>query len=353
MVYCDLLNLPDRLFKFYRYDSNLNEKRLLGEIFLATPFDFNDPCDCQRDVFNNSVAREKVKGKGWVCKKLQELGYNEKDSLLISNSLLKNDTYKYEVYKKQLATIGILCLTKNYSDTLMWGYYANNDGYCIEYNSKKIVHRIVIGYINKMDYATTLRLFQEDSYSTEPSERTSNLSKEELNAAQEFSEFDMKLISNTYLSELDDKCKVVNFIRNVYLKRISGRDIDYKVPPDGSPSYLFFDNNKAINVAKYYKKTIAWKHEQEFRIVVSFGGRLIINIGKDIIENIYIGCNMKNEKVIEIAYLISKLKLKVGLYKMNRLKNCGLQPVKINVHKCLNSVSDTDNYLNSMCKLFW
>ena len=57
MPHHDILNLPPKLFKYYRYDSDLNEKRLKGEVFLATPFDFNDPCDCQRDVINNSSAR--------------------------------------------------------------------------------------------------------------------------------------------------------------------------------------------------------------------------------------------------------------------------------------------------------
>ena len=200
----DILNLPSKLFKYYKYDSELNEKRLKGEIFLATPFDFNDPCDCQRDVINNSSAREKAKHKGWVCNKLEELGYSKSDSLKISKSLLKDDTYKYEVYKKQLEKVGILCMTSNVADSLMWGYYANNDGYCIEYDTKKIVHQLVIGYINKLDYETTRRLFQKDRYSEDPAKRTPSLTIEQLNSADIFTATDITLITNGYLAELGD-----------------------------------------------------------------------------------------------------------------------------------------------------
>lgn len=79
----------------------------------------------------------------------------------------------------------------------------------------------------------------------------------------------------------------------------------------------------------------------------------MINLGKDIIKNVYLGCNMKNEKVIEIAYLISKLGLKCGLYKMKRLKNCGLQAVNLDITECTGKFSDVETYLKDRCKLYW
>ena len=118
----DLLHLPTRLFKYYRYDDKLNAKRLTGEVYMATPFDFNDPCDCQRDVINNAVQRESVKGSGWLLRKLVELNYSKAEASIRAKSLLVDDTYKYDVYKRQLERVGILCLTPNHADTLMWGY---------------------------------------------------------------------------------------------------------------------------------------------------------------------------------------------------------------------------------------
>ena len=101
------------------------------------------------------------------------------------------------------------------------------------------------------------------------------------------------------MAEKSESLDVLNFIKNIYHKRIAASDIEYGVAPDGSPSSLFFERGNSSSKSKYYKKTSTWEHEQEFRFVVSLGGRFVINLGIDIIKNVYLGCNMKNEKVIE------------------------------------------------------
>ena len=166
-VIYDLLNLPPQLFKYYGYDSTLNEKRLSGEVYLATPFDFNDPCDCQRDVINNSKEKVNKKGVNWLCRKLQELGYSDKETERLSISLQKDDTDKYEVYKRQLEKVGILCLTTNHADSLMWGYYTNNEGFCIEYDVTQIIHQLStpsawkVQFWFRRQFHPTVKLFPE------------------------------------------------------------------------------------------------------------------------------------------------------------------------------------------------
>lgn len=162
-----LTNLPERLFKFYSYNDSLNEKRLSGEVFLASPLDFNDPCDCQRDIINNAGEKERNNGSGWVKRKLLELGYDDANSDALAASLLSGDADKYEVYKKQLDKVGILCLTPNSTDTLMWGYYASNQGLCIEYDRDKLVKRLVIGFVDSLDYFTVNHLFVKNCYGIE------------------------------------------------------------------------------------------------------------------------------------------------------------------------------------------
>lgn len=350
----DLLHLPARLFKYYRYDDKLNAKRLTGEVYLATPFDFNDPCDCQRDVINNARQRESEKGTGWLLKKLIELGYTKAEASVRAKSLLVDDTFKYEVYKRQLERVGILCLTPNHADTLMWGYYANNDGYCIEYDTEKIVQRLVLGFVNKLDYPTTRRLYQADTYENDPLTRNRNITDEQKKSLSKFDSSSILKITNPFLNELTEKPKALNFVKNIYLKRFAGQNIQYYITPDGAPSTLFYDKNDARSTSKYYKKTKTWKHEDEFRIVVSLGGRFIINVGNDCIKNIYLGCNMRTEKVMEIAYMMVKHNIKAGLYKMRRLKNCGLYPVLID--DVLNSkmtYEQIETYLTEKCKLYW
>lgn len=352
----DLLNMPPRLYKYYRYDTALNEKRLKGEVYLASPFDFNDPCDCQRDVLNNSKEKVNQKGKEWLCKKLQELGYDAKDIEGLSNSLLTNDKEKYNVYKRQLEKVGILCMTTNYADSLMWGYYANNDGFCIEYDTTQIIRQIVIGFVNNLDYILTRHLFNESEYKIDPKVRTISLTNDQILLAEKyFTIKDIKLLTNAFLKEQSELTEIVYFLQNIYLKRIAASSIEYKVASKESFANLFFEKDSNIKVtSKYFTKTRRWAHEKEFRIIVSLGGKQIIKLGPDIIKSIYLGCNTKNEKIVEIAYNIQKLSLNnVKLFKMKRLQNGGLRATAIDTSKLEGSFTQAEAYLKNRFKYYW
>lgn len=325
----DILHMPKRLFKYYGYNTTLNSKRLSGEIYLACPFDFNDPCDCQRGVINNTSKRVEAKGHDWLETKLQELDYTKEESEEIAESLLKNDEKVIQVYKRMLEKMGILCLTSNQSDTLMWGYYANNEGFCIEYDVSKIIKSITIGYINQMSYTTAKFLYDKEKYCEEPKRRTPNIATEMIEKAMIFKSNDTKQISNKFLTEQEDEQNILNFIHNIFLKRIYARSIEYGVPPKGSPAPLFFNRGDKDSETKYFKKTKTWEHEKEFRFIVSLGGRMVIKLGKKCIKNIYLGCNMSNEKINSIIYIMTMNQMNAGLYKMKRNKNCGLSYSKI------------------------
>ena len=72
---------------------------------------------------------------------------------------------------------------------------------------------------------------------------------------------------------------------------------------------------------------------------------MAISIGKECIKNIYLGCNMSNEKIVAIAYLMAKNNLSAGLYKMKRLKNCGLSPQSIGWQDHKNHLDEFENSL--------
>lgn len=340
-------NLPPHLFKYYSYDSKLNVQRLTGEVYLACPYDFNDPCDCQREVINNTKARIAAKGEDWLKQKMNELDYDDNDSQNIASSLSNDNSRVKEVHRRMLERLGILCLTQTKADSLMWGYYANNEGLCLEYDTGKIVCNIVIGYINKMNYPTTRLLYTNDKYAQDPASRTPALGADMIAKAETIiKKTDLKRIHNRYLSEINDELSMLNFARNILLKRIYAHSIIYNVEPDGAPSPLFFDRTDKTSETKYFKKTKTWSHEKEFRFIVSLGGRLPINIGKDCIKNIYLGCNISNERIAAIIYLMTQHKLTAGLYKMKRLKNCGLAPQKIDWETFRTNLESLENSLS-------
>ncbi len=344
----DIFNLPPRLFKYYSYDSKLNIKRLAGEVYLASPYDFNDPCDCQRTTYNNTSDRVAEKGEEWLERKMRELNFLPQEAENLKQKLqIEDNDAANKVRKRMLERLGVLCLTESQSDTLMWGYYANNEGICIEYDVTKLVRNMVVGFVNKMDYSTTMFLYEEEKYSEIPSQRSPKTETAVLDKIEQvIRKYDVKFISNKFLLEKEEQT-ILNFMQNILLKRMYAKAITYGISPDGSPVPLFFQRGDKQSETKYFKKTKTWEHEQEFRFIASLGGRLPINIGKECIKNVYLGCNMSNERILAISYLMAKNELSADLYKMERLKNCGLKPKRIDWRKYKDDIISMDYFLTT------
>lgn len=332
-----LLCLPDKLFKYYRYDSNLNAKRLSGEIYLASPLDFNDPCDCRRDVRNNIGDIKKSNDYDWIKGKVFELGFRRDLVAQYTKGLMDNDKDTVEeLYQSQLEKLGVFCVTSSPCDPLMWGYYASNDGYCIEYDVSKIIKQMVIGYINALDYDLTNHLYKTKRYNEDPLNRCSNSKLMLVEQAQKlFNESDIKDIKNVYIGKQDDTSSVMNFIVNIYVKRFAGESVDYSENPNNLQPTLFFNENDEASKKKYFMKTSDWDHENEFRFIVSLGGRKVLKLGSSIIKSIYFGCDMRIEKMIEIAFFVLKQNEECKFYKVQRTKNCKLDAVTINTASLL------------------
>lgn len=127
-----LERFPNSLYKYYAYNTMYNENRLRGELFFSSPIHFNDVFDAQHEIINNSGKIEyRV-----AIDRLKEIGFENPIDVL--NSLHESDERKMEVRHKQIEHVGILCLTNSPLNLLMWAYYGNNEGYCIEYNISKL-----------------------------------------------------------------------------------------------------------------------------------------------------------------------------------------------------------------------
>ena len=331
----NLLQMPEQLYKYYSYDNKLNSKRFSGEIYLSTPYEFNDPCDCRRGVKNNLDKLKIDNKKKWIREKLHELDFKDAEIKEMADDLLTgSDNFATKVFERQLEKLGVFCSTVTYTDSQMWGYYANNDGYCIEYDVTQIQSRIIIGFINKMTYELTRHLFKTKRYCIEPNERCDKEKSEYVNnAIKIFSPSTVDDITNTYLREINKKNEILNFIMNIYVKRFVGKSIGYYVNPQENLPPLFYDKDADESKDKYFRKTKAWEHEGEFRFIVSLGGGKVIQLGPQIIKNIYLGCNMQEERIVELLYLINKHKLSCGVYKMSKLKNCGLRARRLDIRQ--------------------
>lgn len=347
----DLTNMPDRLFKYYKYDDKLNRKRLNGEVYLSSPLDFNDPSDC-RVLPKNNVNEFAYCEDGWLIGKMLEIGYDMDKSEDLARSLTEGDDDLKEVHHRQLEKVGILCLTSSFEDAQMWGYYADNTGYCIEYDTKTFVKRLLLGFTNVMDYSLTKLLYDKKKYSLGFKERRAwkkaassvetkvagnnvDVDDRESFATEHFTNYFLfkKDIKNEYLREVYDKdggkIGVLNFIRHLFVKRFVGDYVQYKEGLDAVNPMLFFKSDNDGSKLKYFQKTDVWSHENEFRIVVSLGGRKVIGMKPDIIKNVYLGCDVPFEKVVEIAYMLDGINKNCGLFQMKRTDEGGLEARKI------------------------
>jgi len=319
---------PEQLYKYYSFDESRLHSRLTGKVFLAAPHQFNDPSDCRLGIRNN--FSELGKDSCWLKTKLYEIGATSEH--YFKGILMNDENIVNEVWKMQLKKVGILCLSQEASNKLFWGYYTNNRGFCVEYDAKAIKKKIVVGYVNCLDYTTTVFFAETKRFISDPYIRCSKKTKDEIDEAVNlFRDFDYGDIINPFLLSYKDNTKVANFIVNICLKRFGCGEMFY-CPKDEiqtqSPK-LFFNGDESEIIAKYYTKTQDWKNEKEFRIVASLGGGMLADLGKDVVKSIRLGCNISFPQTISILSILHREDmLNVPLYKMiNDVNDIELKPV--------------------------
>lgn len=164
-------------YKFRNWENNFHKKVLTdSELFFSNNFSFNDPFDLQLPILfsgtrhfdrqsfvkaffeeNNIYPNEQViqiANANWI--KVQE------DNPQINEDGKKNMKL---IAKSIEDKLGILCLSNNYSSTLMWGHYANcHKGFCVGLDPIKLLdflkvkfgRRVLIKDVNYSDKIPTL-----------------------------------------------------------------------------------------------------------------------------------------------------------------------------------------------------
>ena len=313
-------DLKEFKYKYYSFNRTYNKGRLTGKIYLASPLEFNDPFDCQLEVLNNTL--ELQKDDDWFKDKLISLGFEKNDISSIVNGLKQNDIKIVElVRKRQLEKTGIVCLTSDVTNITMWAYYAQHTGFCIEYDTNTIICKIVLGFINKLSTEVTKHLYEDKQYSKDPIERAREKGKYESykdNIADSKIRFTCTdQITNSFLIDQianNKDSKVLNFVQNVFIKRFGCRIMDYVKELEDSmiKPTLFHNGNKDDESikSKYYKKHEVWENEKEYRLFVSLGGKMELDLGTDIINHVIIGCETTTQQLFEIISILNKANMK-------------------------------------------
>lgn len=129
---------PSSLFKYYSISPHSVSALENNQFYVSQPDDFNDLFDSsdQRLDFSKITFRDVLAiFQGTDQSKLEEWW----------NEALKNEIVFYDLvqlcrntlYQVMVSKFGILCLTPNGEHELMWAYYNNNHGFCIEFDHSK------------------------------------------------------------------------------------------------------------------------------------------------------------------------------------------------------------------------
>lgn len=296
---------PDTLYIYYRMDARFNLQRLSGEVYFPSPLKFNDLFDSQLSCKNNSDALTEEKR----IRKMKELGFKETEAKKYANDILTcsvDSELFHNVYHRQLEKCGILCLTEDWNNPMMWGHYSRNEGFCIAYNTKDFYKYITLGYINNLT-EENVSLFLERHYNIFPRPEDKDIRTKQGYADSIFSLNDCKEINNKYLSSKDDN-EILAFIKNIVCKRLYIRKVEYVDKLDNIQPTLFYDHSNNISKGKYCTKLRCWEYEKEWRVILSLGGNTSIKLPLSAIKQIILGCNISDISICEIISIIKDFK---------------------------------------------
>lgn len=355
----DVEELPQTLYKYYKPNPDYDKKRLLGELFFSSPLKFNDALDSQLKIENN--AQSLLKENKFIDK-LIELGYTETESKNIEDKFRNPKDSKVidnlvdEIYKKQLEKLGILCLTTNSTNPIMWGYYTENEGYCLGYDTSNLLKDIVISFANNLSESLTNHLLLKKKYG-EIDRDNHNKPNRCLKSQDLFTIDDVGRIENKFLANQSDENTILFFLRNLYVKRCWGRKVLYEDKLDKIRPTLFFDNNNILN-GKYYTKLKAWEKEDEYRLILSLGGNNSIKISDNSIKKVIFGCNMSTDNIRNILSILETTNSldQIEFSKIIRSPENGLEEQPINGNDLIikfktlqNSYNVLREYINNIC----
>lgn len=121
---------PKTFFKYYALSEYSVDALTHTYIYASHPNQLNDLFDCSNFLFNfdHPACVRHILGDlpGYQNSSNEEL-------LLPYNKYLAQQGFKMSVYQKQ----GLFSLTTTSDNLLMWAHYANNTGFCVEYDISK------------------------------------------------------------------------------------------------------------------------------------------------------------------------------------------------------------------------
>ena len=130
--------VPDHLYKYYSFNKNSADALINNYLFSAHPMMNNDKYDCAGELIDYSnlelpvLKHHLVNELKLFTEEQVEKFYNSDKKWMLERSI--SDVNQVRLFMK----FGIISLTENYKDMLMWAYYSQNKGFVVKLERSKL-----------------------------------------------------------------------------------------------------------------------------------------------------------------------------------------------------------------------
>jgi hypothetical protein len=113
------------LYKYYSLDNKSVDAITNHYFYAPNPSQLNDRFDCSNQLVQSQSYDDEIR--------LLEISGSNQELSVEDYFLLSDYGLSMEIYEKIFSEMGIISMTTNHSDILMWSHYAKNNGFCVEY----------------------------------------------------------------------------------------------------------------------------------------------------------------------------------------------------------------------------
>ncbi len=146
------INIPNTLFKYYALTENSVSSLEDQKFYISQPHDFNDLFDSSHFRLDFGTV-----SKSEIRKMLSFLSDSVFEKMWQADERDTRSYGQHSFMRTATSLSGLLCLTPNSLNDLMWGYYGNNGGFCLELDHSKFDKNFKGPYpINYIDEFTPL-----------------------------------------------------------------------------------------------------------------------------------------------------------------------------------------------------
>lgn len=125
------IDKPEFFYKYYSLNNNSFDSLINQYIYATHPSQLNDVFDCNEEILEFDDSETNRIFLKDFCSEEELIKMTDED--LLESKVFVQRNFKEIIYRKW----GVFSMTTNRESVLMWSYYCNHNGFCVEYDISK------------------------------------------------------------------------------------------------------------------------------------------------------------------------------------------------------------------------